>query len=364
MVLDRIHTFTEALIEMVSREMFGLDEVIRLCLAALYSGGNILLEGNPGGGKTELVKSLGRTLNLQFGRIQFTPDLMPSDITGTLMPAGNGTLQFEPGPIFANLVLADEINRATPKTQSAMLQAMAEKKVTVLGHEQELPAPFMVLATQNPIDHEGTYNLPEAQSDRFMFKVLMPIPDALTLGRIIGKRAGARHDAADAAPAPSAPAPPLPAEPAEVDAAIRQQVRDTVPLRAVESHIINLYLATNRQNGLDNPVGSAGEIQKVARQFQFGLSARGASDVMLAAKAMACLFPSELGPAAEAPHLAAVVLPALRHRLKLSLEWEPETNGNASSETADESVEAPLRKLCKLTAPKYSNYHHYWEHLW
>ena len=182
---------TSHVLDAVGEELYGVETVIKLSLAALFSGGHVLLEGNPGLGKTELVKRLARVLNLKAGRIQFTPDLMPADITGTLMPTGDGGLRFQSGPIFTSLLLADEINRATPKTQSAMLEAMAEKKVTVLGEEHVLPSPFVVLATQNPIDHEGTYNLPAAQADRFMFKVRMPVPDGPTLKRIVHKRAGA-----------------------------------------------------------------------------------------------------------------------------------------------------------------------------
>ena len=182
---------TAHVIDAVAEELYGVETVIKLSLAALLSGGHVLLEGNPGLGKTELVKRLARVMNLKAGRIQFTPDLMPADITGTLMPTGNGGLRFQSGPIFTSLLLADEINRATPKTQSAMLEAMAEKKVTVLGEEHALPSPFVVLATQNPIDHEGTYNLPAAQADRFMFKVRMPVPDGPTVKRIVRKRAGA-----------------------------------------------------------------------------------------------------------------------------------------------------------------------------
>ncbi|MCB0128566.1 MAG: AAA family ATPase, partial [Caldilineaceae bacterium] len=169
--------FAGTALTIVQEDMKDLDEVVRLCFVALYTNGHVLLEGNPGLGKTALVRALGDTLGFAKGRIQFTPDLMPADITGTYIPIprdGLMTLEFRPGPINTSLLLADEINRATPKTQSAMLEAMAEKQVTVLGESRKLPVPFMVLATQNPIDHEGTYTLPEAQSDRFMFKLLMP----------------------------------------------------------------------------------------------------------------------------------------------------------------------------------------------
>lgn len=177
-----------SIVQEVAQEMYEVDDVTRLCLVALYTKGHVLLEGNPGLGKTELVKTLGRTLQLPDGRIQFTPDLMPSDITGTQMPDPDNVerLKFQHGPLFTSLLLADEVNRATPKTQSAMLEAMAEKQVTVLGvtyglggftygehrdrskvrvvYPSNIDRPFMVLATQNPIDHEGTYDLPEAQS--------------------------------------------------------------------------------------------------------------------------------------------------------------------------------------------------------
>src|SRR5262249_30486916 len=142
-------------------------------------------------GKTALVKRLAQVMKLKAGRIQFTPDLMPADITGTLMPTGNGELRFQSGPIFTSLLLADEINRATPKTQSAMLEGMADSKVTVLGESRAQAAAFVVIATQNPIGHKGTYNLLAAQADRFMFKIRMPVPDGPTVKRIVRKRAGA-----------------------------------------------------------------------------------------------------------------------------------------------------------------------------
>ena len=169
----------------------GQDRVIEAVLTAMFCGGNVLLEGVPGLGKTELVKALSSLLGLEFRRVQFTPDLLPSDITGSpiLQEAEGGRkLVFQPGPIFANLMLADEINRATPKTQSALLEAMQERRVTVLGESHSLPSPFFVLATQNPIELEGTYPLPEAQIDRFTFKVLVDGVDSETLAEIITTR--------------------------------------------------------------------------------------------------------------------------------------------------------------------------------
>ena len=167
----------------------GQHEVVRQVLIALFAGGHVLLEGVPGLGKTLLVRTLGDALSLRFSRIQFTPDLMPADIIGTNIVSedldGRRALRFQPGPIFANLVLADEINRATPKTQSALLEAMQEQTVTVGDATRPLPRPFFVLATQNPIEMEGTYPLPEAQLDRFLFKVQVPFPRHADLEQIL-----------------------------------------------------------------------------------------------------------------------------------------------------------------------------------
>ena len=166
--------------EEIGRDVIGQKEVVEYTVIAMIAGGNVLLEGVPGVGKTRLVRTLGRVFDLPFSRIQFTPDLMPADVTGTNIivkdEKGNSQFQFQKGPIFSNIILADEINRATPKTQSALLEAMQEHTVTVMGVSRKLNEPFFVLATQNPIDQEGTYQLPEAQLDRFLFKVLVTYP--------------------------------------------------------------------------------------------------------------------------------------------------------------------------------------------
>jgi len=168
----------------------GYDEIIEQMIVGLLTGGHILLEGVPGVGKTLLIKTLGKGLGLRFSRIQFTPDLMPADITGTniiMEESGQKKFHFQPGPVFSNIILADEINRATPKTQSALLEVMQESNVTVSGVKYALETPFMIVATQNPIEMEGTYPLPEAQLDRFLFKLVMPAPDLADLNEIYQK---------------------------------------------------------------------------------------------------------------------------------------------------------------------------------
>src|SRR5262245_58386302 len=180
-------------LEQLDRMLLGRPELHRLVFAAILARGHLLLEGVPGVGKTALVKALGQLLNLDFKRVQFTPDLMPSDILGTHIlqeSAGGGgrEMTFRPGPIFTHILLADEINRASPKTQSALLEAMQERCVTLLGTTRDLPEPFFVLASQNPIELEGTYPLPEAQLDRFLFKLQVMPADADTLDRIISTR--------------------------------------------------------------------------------------------------------------------------------------------------------------------------------
>ena len=193
----------ENIFKQIRRDVIGQNEVVEGTVIAMIAGGNVLLEGVPGVGKTRLVRTLGRVFDLPFSRIQFTPDLMPADVTGTNIivkdEKGNSTFQFQPGPIFSNIILADEINRATPKTQSALLEAMQEHTVTVMGVSRKMNEPFFVLATQNPIEQDGTYPLPEAQMDRFMFKLLVPNPGLEELMQIVDMTQKTMAEVAEAA---------------------------------------------------------------------------------------------------------------------------------------------------------------------
>ncbi|MFC2173819.1 AAA family ATPase [Acidobacteriota bacterium] len=322
-----IKDFISGVLAQIETEMFGLTEIIKLSLVALYTGGHVLLEGNPGLGKTELVKKMGKVLDLPFRRIQFTPDLLPSDITGTYVPDFKGDaptrLAFQPGPIFTSLLLADEINRATPKTQSAMLEAMGERQVTVLGERYELQTPFMVLATQNPIDHEGTYALPAAQSDRFLFKITMPVPDVDTLGRILRKTAGEGADGGEK-DIKEESSRPLPKAPKDIFMIIHERIKKVKPLPSLERHILNMILASNRRfndlEGLDR--NQAKRLEDLVNGLMtYGLGPRAATALMLGAKAWSLMFlPSAEN--AEGPGLARVVLPALRHRVSLHFGWK------------------------------------------
>ena len=201
--LEKFKAQCENIFTQIGRDVIGQKEVIEGAVIAMIAGGNVLLEGVPGVGKTRLVRSLGRVFDLPFSRIQFTPDLMPADVTGTNIIVkdenGNSSFNFQPGPIFSNIILADEINRATPKTQSALLEAMQEHTVTVMGVSRKLEEPFFVLATQNPVEQDGTYPLPEAQMDRFMFKIIVKNPTLDELMSIVNMTQKTMAEVADAA---------------------------------------------------------------------------------------------------------------------------------------------------------------------
>jgi MoxR-like ATPase len=301
------HSFDELRAEM-ARVIVGHESLIEQVFIALVCGGHCLLEGVPGLGKTLMVRSLGEVLSLSFSRIQFTPDLMPADITGTNMltddPSGRKVFEFQRGPVFAHIVLADEINRATPKTQSALLEAMQEQSVTVGGKIHRLENPFIVLATQNPIEMEGTYPLPEAQVDRFFFKLLLEFPNRAELARIA--------DLTTAAPVAGL---------REIldGAAIlqmRQWVRE-VPLAAVvKDYAVRLVMSTHPQHKQGN--GSGGLAQ---RFVLYGSSPRGLQSLILAAKARALLAGR---PNVSFDDIRTQLLPSLRHRLILNLEADAE----------------------------------------
>src|SRR5690606_19052848 len=192
---ERYKELVAAIEDQIGQVIVGQAELVRAVLVAMLCEGHVLLEGVPGMGKTQLLKTLSEVIDLEFARVQFTPDLMPADVLGTqvLHQSADGAreFRFRPGPVFANLVLADEVNRATPKTQSALLEAMQERAVTVAGETRPLPRPFLVMATQNPLEMEGTYPLPEAQLDRFLLKVQVPFPSSDDLVRIVERTTGA-----------------------------------------------------------------------------------------------------------------------------------------------------------------------------
>jgi len=306
-IADARRTF-DAVKDEIGRVIVGHAELIEQVFIALVCGGHCLLEGVPGLGKTLLVRSLGEILNLSFSRIQFTPDLMPADITGTSVltddPSGRKVFEFQPGPVFAHIVLADEINRATPKTQSALLEAMQEQSVTVGGKVHRLGNPFMVLATQNPIEMEGTYPLPEAQVDRFFFKSLLLFPSREELGRIADRTTAA---------------PPAPLREV-LDAAgvlqMRQWVREVPLAEVVKDYAVRLVLGTH-PHGETGPNGDS-----LARRFVlYGSSPRGLQSLILAAKAKALL---DGRPNVSFEDIRSMLLPSLRHRLILNLEADAE----------------------------------------
>ena len=289
----------------IAKRIVGYAEVIDQVLTAMFAGGHVLLEGLPGLGKTLLVRTISQATDLSFRRIQFTPDLMPADITGTNMiyedEHGGRSFRFQPGPIFAHLVLADEVNRATPKTQSAILEAMQERSVTVGGKTHELPAPFWVLATQNPIEMEGTYPLPEAQVDRFIFKVdVRPQGEEELLG-IIDRTTG--DDEAVIQPTLGR----------EEIAAMQHTVRQVMVAEFVQRYAARIVLGTHP--------GQAHATDTTRRFVRFGVSPRGVQSLILAAKVGALLAGRFNVSCAD---IRSVAHPALRHRIIRNFEAEAE----------------------------------------
>ena len=305
----------------LGRLIVGQKELLRDTVIALIAGGHILLEGVPGLGKTMLVRSLGQALDLTFSRIQFTPDLMPADIVGTNIireDSGRREFEYQHGPIFASLVLADEVNRATPKTQSALLEAMQERTVTVGNETRALPVPFFVLATQNPIELEGTYPLPEAQLDRFFFKAIVPFPSETELLEIARRTTGATtpelHAIGDAESIIAA-----------------QRVAREVP---IAEHVLRyagrLIIATHPNRT---------ELDSVRKYVRYGASPRGLQTMVLAGKVRA-LLEGRYNVAFE--DLAAVARPALRHRV--FLQFEAEADGVTTDQIIDEVLERTTKE--------------------
>jgi MoxR-like ATPase len=302
----------------IAKAIVGHDEVVDGVLTAMFAGGNCLLEGVPGLGKTHLIRTLSQVLELEFNRIQFTPDLMPADIVGTTIvvehEGGGRDFQFRRGPVFAQLVLADEINRATPKTQSAMLEAMQEHRVTAGGTTYDLPQPFCVLATQNPIEQEGTYPLPEAQLDRFLFKLVIQYSSRKELAEIVDRTTGKE-----------APKPQRVMGGEEI-MGWRGLVRELVVAPHVKDYAIRLVLATHPRGEFATAITN--------KYVGFGSSPRGVQSLILAAKFRALLdgrWNVAFGD------VRGVALAALRHRVLLN--FEGEADGVSSDRVVNEILE-------------------------
>lgn len=295
----------KAVHEQISRVIVGHDEIVHGVLTCLFVGGHTLLEGVPGLGKTLLVRTLAETLDLDFSRIQFTPDLMPADILGTNMivedPDGRRRFEFQRGPIFTQICLADEINRATPKTQSAMLETMQERSVSIAGQRFEMKAPFFVMATQNPLEQEGTYPLPEAQLDRFFFKLVVGYSTREELNLILDRTT--RGEVV------------TPQKVMDGSEIVEWQklVREVIIAQHVQDYICRLILATHPEGPYSQPITN--------QYLRWGSSPRGAQTVALAAKVRA-LLAGRYNVSFE--DIRRVFLPALRHRVILNFEAEAE----------------------------------------
>jgi len=325
--LDTYAGAAEAIEAAVGQRIAGQPTLIRQTLVGLLAGGHVLLEGVPGLGKTELVKAFSEAIGVEFSRVQFTPDLMPADIVGTQVleedESGHRRFEYRAGPVFTNLLLADEINRATPKTQAALLEAMQERHVTVAGETRPLPNPFLVLATQNPIELEGTYPLPEAQLDRFMFKATVTPPTADVLEEIL------RRTTTGA----------IPEVPLAADLDTIVSMIAMTPRLPVASHLIKyvsqIIEATHPEGDNTSP--------PVKRYVRWGASPRGAQSIVLAAKAAAMI---EGRPHVTADDIRWAAPAALRHRLVLG--YEATAEGVSSDAIVDEvlhSVSEPKSEI-------------------
>jgi MoxR-like ATPase len=313
--------------EEVGRVIVGHQDTVRKVLTAFFAGGHVLIEGVPGLGKTLLVKSLSQALGLSFKRIQFTPDLMPSDIVGTQVLSANGGgerhFEFKRGPVFAHIVLADEVNRATPKTQSAILEAMEEHQVTVFGETYLLEPPFFVLATQNPIEIEGTYPLPEAQLDRFFFKLLLQPPNSVELSEILARTtAEARYFITQVLPTD---------RPQAMVEEMKLLVRQVLLAPPLSNYVARLIAAAT-------PGNDQTPVPEVTQYFRYGPSPRGAQAITLGAKVNA-LLDGRVNVSFD--DITDVALPTLRHRCLLNFQAE------AENITADQIINLLLKKVAK-----------------
>ena len=297
--VQKFNTAIQSVKTQLRRDLVGQDEVVDNVVIAIVAGGNVLLEGVPGVGKTRLVRSLGKTLNLPFSRIQFTPDLMPSDVTGTEImrkdEQGNMQSEFRRGPIFANLVLADEINRATPKTQAAMLEVMQEHKVTVAGNTYAMEEPFFVLATENPIEQDGTYPLPEAQMDRFMFKLIMKFPSDKELMDIVKMTQITMAETAEVA----------------MEGTDILEMRELAAQVPVMDEVLDY--AVRLVSGTHPEIDGASDTAK--KYIKYGASPRAAQALITAAKVRALMNGNFNVSYAD---IEALALPVLRHRIKIN----------------------------------------------
>ena len=317
--LEEGQAVSEALTAGLREVIYGQDETLEHVVTCLLAGGHVLLEGAPGLGKTQIVRTLAALVDGSFARIQFTPDLMPSDVLGTSLVTtgddGQRDFRYREGPIFANLVLADEINRATPKTQSALLEAMGERTVSVDGVPRPLPRPFFVLATENPIEMEGTYPLPEAQLDRFLFKIELSMPDQETLEKILATTT--TGDSSELEPALH-----------RADVLRLQALLREIPASSDMVALVGrLILATHP--------GNAKAPDRIRSLVRHGASPRGGQALLLASKARALLH-GRLHVSAD--DLRALAAPALRHRLVLS--YEGEASGVHPDELVAEALSA------------------------
>jgi MoxR-like ATPase len=309
----------------IARLVVGHDDAVEAIMVALFAGGHVLIEGVPGTGKTLIVRSLAQALGLSFSRIQFTVDLMPADVTGTRIVSetagGRREFVFVPGPVFAHVVLADEVNRATPKTQSALLEAMAEQQVTIAGTTHPLASPFFVLATLNPIEMEGTYQLPEAQLDRFLFKVRLDYPSQAELERIVASTTQAEI--------PSVRAVLEPDRAADRVEGHKRLVREVLIAPHVERYVAGLVRLT---------LPGAGTIDAVDHYVAFGASPRAAQALVLGAKVLALL---DGRPQVSLDDVDRMTRSALRHRLVLN--FAAETAGIDAERIIDDVLSASRR---------------------